>query len=542
MKLRPPIVFRFHSHAEARVFEMLQASTTEGVALHSLNLPVHQYKQWAEVDYVVVSSSGVFLLEVKGGGIECRNGIWYFTDRFGQEHRRSESPFDQVRGAMFGLRKVLEDRGLSGLSRRFVWGWGVVFPDANCPDTGVEIPSETVLDRKALQRSKNQIDPYLTNLARYWRTKVSTPPVATDGDIDALVSALRPDFEVVPTVAQQIDEVAEQTLRLTDEQLRVLDSCEENPRILCHGPAGTGKTVLAAELARRDAATGRRVALLCRRPELASFIARGLPKRGVSVLSGADLEAPVAEPFDRVIVDEAQDFLTDSGSDILDRLVRGGLGRGEWRLFMDSNNQAGLETPADPAVLERLRGNAASLRLTRNCRNTRQIVVQTTLFTGASLGEAQIDGRGLKVEVATTSGQAQVAEKLATRIRDWLQQDVRPGFITILSPLPWSQSAARLLPSDLAGAVSVLDDRLGKHWPPPGISFSTVLQFKGFENKCIAVVDLEAFDGRPKALAELYVAMTRANAALWLAIPMSRKSLFDSLSAKNALALAGDRR
>lgn len=542
MKLRPPIVFRFHSDAEARVFGMLESSTSEGVALHSLNLPVHQYKQWAEVDFVIVSSSGVFLLEVKGGGIECRNGIWHYRDRFGQEHRRSESPFDQVRGAMFGLRRALEDKGLSGLARRFVWGWGVVFPDANSPELGVEIPESTILDRKALQRTKNQIDPYLANLARYWRAKVSSPPVATDGEVDALVSVLRPDFEVVPTVAQQVDEIAEQTVRLTDEQLRVLDSCEENPRILCHGPAGTGKTVLAAELTRRDAARGRRVALICRRPELASFVARGLPRRGVSILSGTDLEVPVPQPFDRIIVDEAQDFLTDSGWNVLDKLVRGGLERGEWRLFMDSNNQAGLETPADPAVLERLRGIAASLRLTRNCRNTRQIVVQTTLFTGASLGEAQIDGRGLRVEVVTTSGEVQVAEKLSNRIREWLQQDVRPGFITILSPRPWSESAARLLPSDLASAVCVLDANLGNQWPSQRMTFSTVRQFKGFENRCIAVVDLEGFDGQPKALAELYVAMTRANAALWLAIPISRKSLFDSLSAKNALSLVHERR
>jgi len=541
VKLRPPIVLRFHSNAEARVFKMLESSTTDGVALHSLNLPVHQYKQWAEVDFVVVSPGGVFLLEVKGGRIECRSGIWYFTDRFGQEHRRSESPFDQVRSAMFALRKVLDDRGLSGLSRQFVWGWGVVFPDANCPQTGVEIPESTILDRHALERTKNQIDPYLSGLARYWRTRSPNPPVASDRELDDLINALRPDFEVVPTVAQQVDEIVEQTVRLTDEQLRVLDSCEENPRILCHGPAGTGKTVLAAELARRDAAAGRRVALICRRPELASFVARGLPKRGVVVLSGPDIATPSSQLFDRIIVDEAQDFLTPGGWTALDKLVRGGLERGEWRLFMDSNNQAGLETEVDPSVLGRLRSIAMSLRLTRNCRNTRQIVVQTTLFTGASLGEAQVDGRGLKVEVVITSGAQQVSEKLANRIREWLRQDVRPGFITILSPRPWAESAARFLPADLADAVSVLDGNLAREWPSPRITFSTVRQFKGFENRCVAVVDLDDFDGQPKAIAELYVAMTRANAALWLAIPISRKGLLDSLSAKNALSLVSER-
>jgi len=360
--------------------------------------------------------------------------------------------------------------------------------------------------------------------------------------VETLVEALRPDFETVPPLAHIVNEIAEQTVRLTGEQLRVLDSCEENPRILCSGPAGTGKTILAAELARRDAAAGRRVAFVCRRPELAGFVAQSLPKRGIALLSGADLQNPHPQLFERIIVDEAQDFLTDSGWETLDRLVRGGLDGGEWRLFMDSNNQSGVEAAADPAVLDRLRHVATNLRLTRNCRNTKQIVVQTTLFTGASLGEAEIDGRGLKVEAVTTSGEAQVAQKLAQRIRDWLQQEIRPGFITILSPRSWAESAVRLLPSDLLDAVSVFDGPVAKRWPSSRMTFSTIQQFKGLENRCIAVIDLDAFDGQPKALAELYVAMTRANAALWLAVPITRKPILDSLSAKNALLLADERR
>ncbi len=517
---------------------MLQSSAVDGVALHSLNLPVHEYKKWAEVDFVIVSSGGVFLLEVKGGGVECRDGIWHFTDRFGTEHRRSEGPFDQVRGAMFGLQKALENRGLADLSRRFVWGWGVVFPDANCPKIGVEIPEATILDRRALRGDGDRLDPYLVRLARYWRGKVPAAPVAATHDEETLVHTLRPDFEMVPTMAQRADEIAEEAIRLTDEQVRVLDSCEDNPRILCQGPAGTGKTILATELARRDAASGRRIAFVCRRPELASFVAQRLPKRGVAVLSGAELQDPDSQTFDRIIVDEAQDFLDTEGWHTLDRLVRHGLKSGEWRLFMDSNNQAGLEIAADPAVLQRLRDVATILRLTRNCRNTRQIVVQTTLFTGASLGEAEIDGRGLKVEIVTTSGEAQTAEKLAQQIREWLRQDMRPGFITILSPRPWTESAARLLPPDLLGAISVLEANLGKIWPSPRITFSTIQQFKGLENRCIAITDLDAFDAQPRALAELYVGMTRANAALWVAVPITRKALFDSLSAKHALSLA----
>jgi UvrD-like helicase C-terminal domain/Nuclease-related domain/Uncharacterized conserved protein (DUF2075) len=538
--MRPPVVYHFRSRAESRVFDLLRESRFDefAVALHSLNLPFHRYKEWAELDFVVVSRLAVLLLEVKGGGVECRDGIWYFKNRFGEEHRRSEGPFDQVRGAMFGLRRLLDDRGLGSLCRRFAWGWGVVFPDATCPLPGVEIPASTILDRAALDRNRT-IDPYLIELSQYWAQRAHVTNTASEKDIETLVSALRPDFEVLPTLSQRLDLLIEQIVRLTDEQLLVLDSCEENPRILCQGPAGTGKTVLATELARRDAAAGVHVAFVCRRPELASFVTRRLSRKGVAIIHSTALKPDrSSQQFDRLIVDEAQDFLSEDGWNTLNALLRGGLQQGQWRMFMDANNQAGLEGPADLGILQRFRELGARLRLTRNCRNTREIVIQTTLFTGASLGEALIDGQGLKVDLATTSGEIQTADRLAERIRQWLEQDVRPGAITILSANEWQHSAARLLPSELSSSIAVVDEKVTSDWPPSMLTFSTIARFKGLENRCVALIDLDTFDGGPHSIAELYVAMTRANAALWIAVPIERKRLLDDLQAKNALLIA----
>src|SRR5262249_60417073 len=52
-------------------------------------------------------------------------------------------------------------------------------------------------------------------------------------------------------------------LRYTEEQFAALDTMEDNPRVLFTGPAGTGKTVLALETARRVASTGKSVLLVC---------------------------------------------------------------------------------------------------------------------------------------------------------------------------------------------------------------------------------------------------------------------------------------
>ena len=541
MKLRPPVVYHFQSDAEERVFEMLQLSRFDdsAVGLHSLNLPIHQYKQWAEVDFVIVSRRGVLLLEVKGGGVERRDGIWYFTNRFGEHHRRSEGPFDQVRSAMFSLKKTLEDRGDTALAKRFSWGWGVILTDANLPNPGVEIPKETILDKQGLDRAKGAIDPFLSSLTGYWSRREKVPVRASEQDVKEMVARLRPDFEAVPTLSSRLDSVVEQIVRFTEEQLRVLDSSEENPRILCQGPAGTGKTMIAIEIAKRDAAAGVRTGFVCRRPELAAFVARHLKPSGIDVIQGEALSGiPKGGLVERLVVDEAQDFLTDEGLRALDRQVRGGLEGGQWRLFMDPNNQAGLDGEPDYTILSRLRGLSATVKLSRNCRNTKEIVVQTALLTGASLGDAQVDGHGFRVDFAVTSGETQTAGYLAARIKYWLQQDIRPGGITILSPRGWDNSAARLLPPDLVGAIAPVNEMLVSDWPPATLTFSTISGFKGLENRCVAVIDLEEFDGELRSIAELYVAMTRANAMLWMAVPLEKKAVFDALQAKHALMMA----
>src|SRR5262249_14864407 len=51
--------------------------------------------------------------------------------------------------------------------------------------------------------------------------------------------------------------------RLTEEQYQVLDLLSGNARCLFEGAAGTGKTLLALEFARRCAKRGDRVLLIC---------------------------------------------------------------------------------------------------------------------------------------------------------------------------------------------------------------------------------------------------------------------------------------
>ena len=75
---------------------------------------------------------------------------------------------------------------------------------------------------------------------------------------------LRPDFEFFESPKSRRLRLDEEVRHYTEEQFEALDAIDANPRLVFDGPAGTGKTLLAIEAARRavSARTPRAAALL----------------------------------------------------------------------------------------------------------------------------------------------------------------------------------------------------------------------------------------------------------------------------------------
>src|SRR4051812_21602219 len=87
------------SGAERRVFELLKTDPgTQGwTVLHSLALTHRARKPYGEIDFVVlVPDGGIVCLEVKGGRVSCRGGIWRTGDRHDRETDLTRSPFQQA--------------------------------------------------------------------------------------------------------------------------------------------------------------------------------------------------------------------------------------------------------------------------------------------------------------------------------------------------------------------------------------------------------------------------------------------------------------
>ena len=93
--------------------------------------------------------------------------------------------------------------------------------------------------------------------------------------------------------------------RLTEDQLRLIDVVEVNPRVICSGGAGTGKTMLALELAKRWGAAGMKTVLACHSPWLKRYLERNaVPGLIVSLaesISSRRPGAPALKKFDALI-------------------------------------------------------------------------------------------------------------------------------------------------------------------------------------------------------------------------------------------------
>lgn len=540
MKMVPPGISRSSpSPAERRLFSLLASTdlSPDAVCLHSLNLAEHRYKQMGELDFVVLAPQGLLVIEVKGGGIAVEGGVWTYTDRFSREHTNYEGPFKQAISGMFSLKDQLEEKLSRLRTGNINFGWAVAFPDCDFDANSVEWPQVLVLDAQRL-RHQQDLDEVLQAVFDYWKNKHLRATETPAEVIRELLFAMRPEFELVPSLINDVDRITDKMERLTNEQYERLDIIADCDRIVCAGGAGTGKTFLAMEVARRASAEGKSVVLLCSSRILAEFLQTRLTGVDVDVLPYDDAVG-AEERYDVLIADEAQDFLDADGLVVMDRLVVGGLQEGRWVVFVDPNAQSGLVGRFDEESIGYLRAmGAVPASLRRNCRNTIEVVTQTTLLTAADIGIA-IAGHGPSVGFSSYSGRAEAISVLQNELQRLHDESIPPGLITILSPLQWKDSIVRDLPGAWTRKISRLDESSGSQWPSKTMTFATITDFKGLENDFILLVDVESLSDSPRHRSEVYVAMTRARSSLWISIPEALEHEIERLGMENLHLIKG---
>ena len=540
------------SPAERRLFiEFRDHQTSKKyVILHSLGLSEHVNNIFGEIDFVILCNEGVLCLEVKGGQVSRKGGVWEFTNRYGKISQKNEGPFQQVQGNMQSLRQHLVRRlGNQDPLVRCQYACAVTMPDCRFGEVGVsvDIIPEILFDAKF----QWNLDKLIDQSFGYWRQECRekhgfTGGKLTDAEIDKLANLLRGDFHFVPSMKETVDRTAKELCALTADQYELLESLFENPRTLVSGVAGAGKTLIAMEQARRAYWEGKSVLYLCYNHNIAQYVAYQFEKDNIPVdavtlhafmmricgvewsqnleqdfyendLPLAFLEKTEVPAYDLVIIDEGQDLMTDTYMACIDRIIADGFGDGNWAIYYDPNQNIFNSYTELDAMVEKLRKEAYAMswRLKKNCRNTKQIANANILMTNIpNQGKPTVSG--LQVEYDKYTSKSDERQKINAIIRKLKDSGAVGSDFIVLSRYALSNPQNGL-------GLTGLDKDLGtiKTTPPlwkakkNDVRFSTVSGFKGLESKIVILIDVDRFSEDDTRLLN-YVAASRACAMLYV--------------------------
>ncbi len=538
------------SRGEREVFELFRDAEGTGgwTVFHSLDIAEHVRQVEGEADFVVlIPGKGLLCLEVKGHDrIRFHDGLWYYGSVQKGDPR---GPFRQARECSYSIRDRLKQR-YPHLD--IVCWYGVVFPFADFDQQSLEWRRWQVIDANSLRsrpfaaQVEAMLDRAREHLAQTtgWFDPASRSP--DDDECQAVIRCLKPDFELSLSPRARAERLEGELKRYTDDQLLALDRMRKSPRVAFDGAAGTGKTVLAIETARRGAIEGRKVLLLCYNRLLSLHLAKELACLAPAVtcdtlhnymceLTGIDPAGRAGDPgfwsrelpeaavekllegkggaFDELVVDEAQDVFHADYLDVLDLSIDGGLEHGRWRLFGDFDHQAIYAGELSlERFLEERGGNASIYQLVVNCRNTPAVVEFSERLSGIELDYAEIRRTALSQPRLSfyerpEEQQPVLQEALAAA---W-EEGYRGRDLVVLSPRrdeicaaagmeepPWRD---RLRP---LRQLMQEDDGNDGH-----VGFCTIQAYKGLEAPAVIITDIDDLSGSA-ARSLLYIGATRA--------------------------------
>lgn len=542
------------SNAEKKMYDVLQELDMEDAyVLHSLGLPRHQSKIYGEIDFVVVCKRGVACLEIKGGRVECRDGKWFFTDRYGTERQKPEGPFAQVTGNMFSLITELKNKFPNNPHMKNVLvACGVVFPDIEFRSTSQEIIQEIIYDN----RTESIID-YINNVFDYWEERQHREPSRlSPNDVKEIVNYLRGNFVFIPTLNDRLNNIEKRLVRLTTEQVQIMNALDVNQHLLIDGNAGTGKTLLATEFAKRKAQQGQKVLFLTFNKNLANNVNRHLleqsnikvinihalfgeyvtvdtvkmsqnpqkyfsdelPEQFFEWVNNLEPEQLDKLKFDVIVMDEGQDIIKPAYLYSLDILLKDGLDKGKWAIFYDEMQN--IYNPDFDDGMELINSYPCTkFKLFVNCRNTVQIGTFSSKVSGIEMKEF-LHENGEEVHKVSYTDLTDFKKKISEIIKNLRAEKVDMTDVVFLTPKKYSNSML----NKIEYKVNTLGDEFDDKSILP--RYSTIQGFKGLDSKIIILTDVEEISEKNFSKF-MYIAGTRARTLLYVVASEKFWKLYD---------------
>lgn len=485
-----------NSYGEKTLYEALRSLSDRYTIFYSLSwVGINENRTIGEADFVILHpDKGVLVIEVKSGEIEYKNGEWIQTNTRTRESKRID-PLGQVRKSQFELLDRLYQANCDfRLPMMCYCAW---FPSIEIPGNmalPIEAAREILLDKKSLDNPEKAIDTCFA----YWETKYRSVRL-DQRQFQKVVDTFCPHFHVVPKLKTKLEEIEASYIHLTNQQAALLDFLVEQRTAVVHGLAGTGKTVLAVEKAKRIASQNESVLFLCYNSFLRDMLKENNSIPNVTFHNAHSLayeimgasDAPIEEVltefeefleevfdeeswhYSNIIVDEGQD-LDDRLLNRLYELVR--KKNGCFYVFYDRNQY--IMKNQLPQWIEEAE---CRLVLHKNCRNTAEVFKTSCSIMGLeSVNYNEIHGEVPAVRFYRTTAEMEAI------VADFLKRVTSEGFlpedVVVLTAKTTENSW--LETGKVFGGLQLSNTK-----EPGKVLFTTIRKFKGLEADAILIVD-----------------------------------------------------
>lgn len=523
--------------SEKDVFDLLSKLNDDFYIYHSVQWEKVSNKwrtTWKENDFLILNKKlGMLVMEVKGGEISYKDGVFHQTNILTREEKilsdkKRNDPLSQAIDGVYHYRKLFDNIEYN-FCNRFPIEATVWFPSCEINDSLSSFPEKyrnisfAILDNNSFNEGKKSI---YNIFESYSKQNGNNCISITDDEFNRVIELISNDFNLVAAPGVMKDELDYSFLKLTNEQSNLLDYISEQKASTIEGAAGTGKTIIAKEAARRYALEGRKVLFLCFNQFLIEDIKKKYPYNNVEYFNinllinkyfpHIDLSSNKTRVeylykidwdklnYDDVIIDEAQDFEEE---EILYFSDYTKLKNGHFLVFYD-RKQLVKSSVLPKWIID----SECRLKLNRNCRNTLQIASSI-----ASIVDLKTDINYKMVNGPDTY--SCFSNNHVSCISKIVKKYVEPGDyslsdITILTLKTEEKSILGKL--NKIGNIKLSSTRNSN-----SILFTTARKFKGLESRIVIVIDIDSNNFKEGINNNLlYVACSRATQVLTL--------LFDS--------------
>lgn len=490
---------------EGEMFLSLQKLPDDYYVFHSFRIIKVEDNTWKEneIDFVIFNKNkGLLCLEAKAGNVYCERGIWHYGS--GKEMR---DPFAQANSNRWKLSKYMEDfYQTQEIKKHCKILCGVWFPgiDAN-KLSKLSMPSnaikEAVLTGDDLENPLNAIERIFSiqvPVRVYGETSLVETSLTRSETESLLQNILCPTFNILPSKTLELDYKREKFNTLIAEQCNLLNYLEEQRSAVINGAAGTGKTMIAVEKARRHSYKGEKVLFLCFNVKLKEYLEKTFAYENVDYYTidkfacklchsfepnYEDLENELLRyavdggfPYVHIIVDEGQDFgqarmNSEEIFSILEELVIS-KENGTFYVFYDK-----LQLVQSFNVPRFIENADCRLTLYKNCRNTKKIAETSFKPFGKTPKLFDFAIQGILPEISFIDKES-VRERLDLIIKQAWTNGIKD--IQILS---CASSDDSLMKDFLEGDFYI--------YKGEKIPFTTCRKFKGLEADKIILLDVD---------------------------------------------------